>query len=277
LDALNPFSPTPDWPVLFWYTLIPAAVAIAVQAIFRRLVPPEKLRGQHDVAGFLVAVVGVLYAVVLGFLVVTVWTGFDTAQQTSDVEAGYVGDGLGYAELLPEPPRRRIQQLLAGYAVTVRDREFAELARGQQDPQGRTYLVAALRALAQARPSAKATFGEALEAQSSRDGVLTTIRQIADTRRVRAIQARDRLPRVMYFALLAGALMVMVFVYLFGVENPILQYTMTGTVAALLGLYFGLIVALNAPYSGAVRVSPEAWNSLIENNHLEQLAKGVTP
>jgi hypothetical protein len=274
---MNPFSPTPDWPILFWYTAVPAVSAVLLQAIFRRLVPPEKLRIQHDVAGFLVAVVGVLYAVVLGFLVVTVWTTFDTAQQTADQEAGYVGDGLGYAQLLPDPPRKRIQGLLAAYAVEVRDREFAMLARGTRDQQGRAYLVSALQALNDVGPPAKASFGEALKAQASRDGVVATLRQIADARRLRGIQARDRLPRVIYAALIAGAFMVMIFVFLFGVESALLQYTMTGTVAALLGLYFGLIVALNAPYSGAIRVSPEAWNSVIEANHLDQLAKGVTP
>jgi hypothetical protein len=274
---MNPFSPAPDWPVLFWYTAVPAVLAISAQAIFRRLVPPAKLRSQHDVAGFLVAVVGVLYAVVLGFLVVTVWTGFDTAQQTADTEAGYVGDGLGYAQLLPDEPRKRIQGLLAAYAVEVRDREFPMLARGEADPQGRAYLVAALRALNDVPTPTGVSLGAALKAQASRDEVLSTLRQIADARRLRTIQARDRLPRVIYAALIAGAFMVMIFVFLFGVESALLQYTMTGTLAALLGLYFGLIVALNAPYSGAIRVSPEVWNSVIENNHLDQLAKGVTP
>jgi hypothetical protein len=222
---VNPFSPTPDWPVLFWYTAVPAVLAVLAQAIFRRFVPPEKLRSQHEVAGFLVAVVGVLYAVVLGFLVVTVWTGFDTAQQTSDLEAGYVGDGLGYAQLLPDPLRKRIQQLLAAYAVDVRDREFPMLARGASDSRGRAYLVAALRALNDLPPPANVSFGEALKSQASRDGVLATLRQIADARRLRMIQARDRLPRVMYFALIAGAFMVMIFAFLFGVESPILQYT----------------------------------------------------
>ena len=51
----------------------------------------------HDVAGFLVAVIGVLYAVVLGFVVVTVWTAFDDAQQTADMEAGKVADAYGFA------------------------------------------------------------------------------------------------------------------------------------------------------------------------------------
>jgi len=240
-------------------------------------VPADKLVPHHDVAGFLVAVVGVLYAVVLGFLVVTVWTTFDAAQQTADLEAGYVADAIGYTEMLPDPTRSRIQRLLAAYAVEVHDREWPMLAYGQPDPQARAYMIAALRALNAAPSPAKASLDESLQAQGLREAALATLRQIADERRLRLIQAKSGLPQVMYAALIVGALMLLAFVLLFGVENRMLQYTMTGIMAGMLGLYFGLIVALNSPYSGAIRVSPEAWTSLIENARLDELAKKVSP
>ena len=60
------FAHTPGWVVLLVFMLVPAAVAVAIHAVVRALVPAEKLLPHHDVAGFLVAVVGVLYAVVLG-------------------------------------------------------------------------------------------------------------------------------------------------------------------------------------------------------------------
>ena len=71
------------------FALVSAGLAILAHVIFRKFVPPERLLEQYDVAGYLVAVVGVLYSVVLGFLVGTVWTAFATAQQTTDLEAGY--------------------------------------------------------------------------------------------------------------------------------------------------------------------------------------------
>jgi hypothetical protein len=48
---MNPFSPTPEWPVLLWYIAVPAAAAILARALFRRVVPPDKLVPHHAVAG----------------------------------------------------------------------------------------------------------------------------------------------------------------------------------------------------------------------------------
>ncbi|MGZ3499054.1 MAG: bestrophin-like domain, partial [Vulcanimicrobiaceae bacterium] len=53
-----------------------------------------------------------------------------------------------------------------------------------------------------------------------------------------------------------------------GITNQTLQLTMTALVAASIGLLFGVIVSLDRPYTGSIRVSPEAWTLIIENNHL---------
>jgi hypothetical protein len=48
-------------------------VAVAGLELVQRLVPSEKRQQHNDVAGFLYAVVGVVYAVLLALLVIAVW------------------------------------------------------------------------------------------------------------------------------------------------------------------------------------------------------------
>ena len=48
-------------------------VAIAALELVQRLVPSEKRQEHNEVAGFLYAVVGVVYAVLLALLVIAVW------------------------------------------------------------------------------------------------------------------------------------------------------------------------------------------------------------
>jgi hypothetical protein len=48
---------------------------------------------------------------------------------------------------------------------------------------------------------------------------------------------------------------------------------MVGLLAGSIGLFFGLIVELSMPYSGAIHVSRESLDIVIANNHMEQLAK----
>ena len=53
---------------------VSVAVAASVLGLWlvRRTVPPHTLREHHDVAGFILAIVGVIYAVLLDFVVLVV-------------------------------------------------------------------------------------------------------------------------------------------------------------------------------------------------------------
>ena len=248
------------------------ALAVLAHWLFRLFVPSERLSGHNDVAAALVSVVGVLYSVVLGFLVGTVWTSFDTAQQTADQEARYVENAFSFASELPEPVGTRVQSRIAQYAIEVRNVEWTDLSHGQSDPRARALLNDAIqKALAISAP-ANAQPGEVLKVESVVDATVENLRSVANNRAMRLAQARDRLPFAVFEALVLGALAVITFVFLFGVKPIVLQMTMTAIVAGCIGLFFGLIVDLNAPYAGPIRVSPDAWTSMIQSSHFDSFA-----
>ncbi|MEO9264069.1 MAG: hypothetical protein ABI282_08225 [Candidatus Baltobacteraceae bacterium] len=264
----------PQWAVLPLYILIPATAVVVIHMAFRRFVSPDGLKEHHDVAGYLVAVVGVLYSVVLGFLVGTVWTGFDAAQNTSDTEAGYIADTLGFARSLPQPQGAQLTHLLARYAVRVDDVEFPALARGQRDPAAGELIDRAIQTIRSvAPPPANARNGEVLQEASIYNSAVDSLRKAADTRRLRLVEAQSRLPWAMYQALILGGLMVIAFVFFFAVRSFLAQVLMTALVAGSIGLFFGLITQLSTPYSGMIRVTPEAWTYIIDVNHLREIAK----
>lgn len=255
------------------FVVLPGALAVAGQLLFNRVVPHERLIPHHDVAGFLVAVVGVLYAVVLGFVVVTSWSGFDSAQQNADIEAGDVGDAFGFAQMLPEPRREHMRRSLAAYAIEVRDHEWPLMSHGMQDDRARAMLVQAIRALAEPYEKPSANLDEALNRMTTRQSVAGSLRDVADNRRLRIIDAQKTFSPALAFALVVGALMVLVFVFLFGVDDRVLQFTMTAIVAGCIGLLLGVVFEFGAPYSGALRVSPQAWTYVIDNNHFEEIVR----
>jgi hypothetical protein len=55
-------------------------LAIAGTLMVRRWVPVEVLERHNEVAGFIYAVIGVVYAVLLGFTAIIVWERYDKAQ-----------------------------------------------------------------------------------------------------------------------------------------------------------------------------------------------------
>jgi hypothetical protein len=74
---------------LFWGTLIVGGitfVAVAGALLVRRWAPVEVLERHNEVAGFIYSVIGVMYAVLLGFTAIIVWERYDQAQ--AEVEKG---------------------------------------------------------------------------------------------------------------------------------------------------------------------------------------------
>lgn len=255
------------------YALLFAAVAVVLHTIFRWVVPPSALSAQHDVAGYLVAVVGVLYSVVLGLLVGTVWTSFAAAQQTTDLEAGYVADAFNFAGRWPETSHVELQRLIATYAIAVERRELPPNGEGEADPQAPQFIKRALDLTVTMPAPATTNPAVALENNTLRTALLGSLRDLGDSRRLRMLQARSRLPAGMAEALLLGAALVLAFVFLFGVRNYAIQMTMTALLAGSIGLFFGLVVELSTPYSGAVHVSDDAWRYVSANNHFPDYAR----
>ncbi len=238
------------------FAIVPALIAVGFHAIFRRFVTADKLIPHHEVAGFLVGIAGVLYAVVLGFLVVTVWVSFDSAQANADLEASDVAELFSFAGVLPDPARTHLQQSMANYAFEVRDREWQMLVFDRQDVQARSFYRDVLPVIA------------SIPTGSVQESALRTLHELSVHRRQRLISADTALPAALYVALILGAIILLAFTFLFGVDNKALQFTMTFLIVAMIGLLFGTIVSLDRPYSGPIRVTPKAWTLVIENNNL---------
>src|SRR5215213_8293926 len=93
--------------------LLCVAMALAVGGLIltQRLVPVSVRRQHNDVAGFIYAVLGVTYAVLLGLMVVAVWEDWQAAQETATQEANELAAVFWLAHGLPEPEGRHIQGL----------------------------------------------------------------------------------------------------------------------------------------------------------------------
>ena len=97
---------------------LPAAV-VACQAGLRRLWP-ALLEGDHnEVTGFIIAVVGVIYAVLLGFVVIVSWENFDEAENVVGQEASALRTMYRDSAAFPPPIRDQIHADVRNYAATV--------------------------------------------------------------------------------------------------------------------------------------------------------------
>ena len=81
-------SSLPLWQLILLVVVIPTAVAMAAQLVIRSWAGVDKLAKNNEIAGFKFATVGVIYAVLLAFVVIAVWEKFSDAQNAVTDEAG---------------------------------------------------------------------------------------------------------------------------------------------------------------------------------------------
>src|SRR5215203_2360216 len=109
--------------------------ALAGLELVQRLVPAQKRQEHNEVAGFLYAVVGVVYAVLLALLVIAVWGQYQRARETVESEASAVGEIAWLAHRLPEPERHELQEDARSYAQEVVDEEWPLMEQGLEGVQ----------------------------------------------------------------------------------------------------------------------------------------------
>jgi hypothetical protein len=262
------FANTPGWAVLATFMVVPGVLAAALHAVFRRIVPGDSLLPHHDVAGYLVSIVGILYAVVLGFMVINVWSSFDLAQRNADAETTEVSAILYTTQTLPGRTHTELRKLLGQYAHEVRDVEWPLLADGREDPRARAIMISAFHTIASMPTPPHTDQAELLRLNALRQSALVGFRELAAHRRLRILDSQSHLQPPMYFAIIVGGVVLLAFVLLFGVKNMPLQLVMTGLVAAMIGLQIGVIFEMDRPFWGAIHVTPDAWSVLIADNRL---------
>ena len=95
--------------------------------------------------------------------------------------------------------------------------------------------------------------------------MVRTLNQLYDARRGRFHAAIATLPAILWWNLLVGAVILMLFTYLFGVPHLLMHVSMVSLLGALIGLVLLLIVLLSNPFRGRSHVSVEPFNHLVRS------------
>jgi hypothetical protein len=190
------------------------AILLAVGGLIlvEYMVPWQVRRQHNDVAGFIYAVLGVVYAVLLGFVTITVWEDFEIAKDTTESEANELAEIFWLAHEFPEPQRERLHELARSYAEVVIDEEWSLMERGQASPRAWELADEMRSSIYDFEPNTGAE-------QALYDRGLVLVHDLVDYRRVRLLEAGGGIPRILWGVLVVGGMIVVGFTYLFGIEN----------------------------------------------------------
>jgi hypothetical protein len=248
-------------------------VALAGLELVQRLVPATSRQRHNDVAGFIYAALGVIYAVLLALVVIAVWEEYDAANETVEQEANAVAEIAWLAHRLPEPEGSHIQELARSYAEEVIHQEWPLMEQGespamtqtQGTPSGWT-LIDEIRANLQGfqprTPADEQLYAEGLD----------QVQRLADARRMRLVAAEEGIPGVLWSVLIFGGVAAIGFTYLFGLANTWAHRLMVVTLAAVIGLVLFTIGAMEHPFSGGARIGTEAFDLVLERFETSKLS-----
>src|ERR687893_497007 len=247
--------------------------AVVGLVLVQRLVPATIREEHNDVAGFIYAALGVIYAVLLALVVIAVWEEFGRARVTVESEANALAEIFWLAHELPEPEGPHLQELARSYAEVVVDEEWPLMQQGrtplmeqtQETPRG-WVLIDDIRSTLQGyEPRTEA--GQEIYAQG-----LDQVQRLADARRTRLVQAEEGIPSVLWVVLIVGGMVTVGFSYLFGLANTWAHRLMVVSLAGVIAMVLFTISAMDHPFSGGARIGTEAFELVLNRFETSKLS-----
>ena len=256
--AMNPdmIYQYPIWAV--GLLLVGAAVfgAVLIELCARQLLPIE-LRQQHnDVAAAIFSIIGVTYAVLLAFVAMLAFEGFNKAKAASYAEAARIGDLYNLSAGFADPEKSSIRNEIFEYTRRVVNVEWPAQAEGRMVDEDSIYLNRLNKMTFALHPSGQADSG-------LHSLLLQAIERLWDARQERLLAAQTTIPDIVWFVVIAGGALTVAFSSFLGAPSLRMQVAMSAVLTASGVLVLILIIALSNPFRGDFRVSTAPFEHML--------------
>ncbi len=231
--------------------------------IFNRLSHTHHRHKDTETVGLTYAIVAVVYAVLIGFIVVNVFEASAKGDEIATNEANQLSslklDSVG----LSDQESALIRKSVNAYLDVVIKQEWPSQEAGKLQESvfapGWEQLGTLSTQLASYEPT---TAGQGV----TKAEMLHVMDDLVTARRNRIEAAGEHVPDVIWQILLLAGAIAVGYTYLFGAHSFKIHLAITGLIAATISLVFVLIIALDYPFRGEVAVGDDAFVS-VRNTH----------
>jgi hypothetical protein len=233
--------------------LIVVTVALALAGLwaFRAVADIEHFKTEEPVVSFLYNAVGLIYAVILAFVVFAVWQHYTQAEDKVTTEAAALVVAYRDTALLPEPERTVAQRAFRSYARSVMDKEWATHGT----------------VLEHRTPDILNPIWNAYRQGNASDSVRGRLHDVEQARHLRHLAGESSLPAVFWPLLVGGGILVVGFSYFFLMRSLRAQYLMIALLTVLVVGVLLVIYTLNSPFTGKQPVSKDPFRHAIQMFH----------
>ena len=241
--------------------------------IFNRFSSAEHRHKDTETVGLTYAIVAVVYAVLIGFIVVNVFEASSKGDEIATTEANQLSnlklDSVGLSEQESALIRSSVNQ----YLDIVIKKEWPSQQEGKLEESvfepGWSKLAQLSTQLAAYEPTSA---GQGV----TKAEMLHVMDDLVTARRNRIEAAGEHVPDVIWQILLLAGAIAVGYTYLFGAHSFKIHLAVTGLIAATISLVFVLIIALDYPFRGEVAVGDDAFVSVRKTRTLPNGMQATT-
>ena len=229
------------------------AISLLFKIALNRLWATEKRRTHNDLIGWQLSILGTTYAVIVGFMLYTVWTNFGLADLNADAEANALVNVYRLAEGLPDQQRNELRESAREYGDAVVYNDWPAMAR-DQDGAFESHEIN--ERMWHILMSVKAASPTEITAE---DHALYELSAMAEHRRIRRLQSTSRLPGVLWCVLVIGGVVTIASSCMFGSDSTWLHGLQVFAFSLLIALVLVAIADIDRPFQGSVHVQDSAF------------------
>jgi hypothetical protein len=212
----------------------------------------------NGIAAALHALVGVMYAVALGLLVVSAQEDYGEVEQAVVSEANATGNLYRVIMGLEPANRDRLHHAVERYVYLVVNDEWPATHHGRESPRTWAAINAMATEIYTFRPATP-------QEERVYPQLVGEMAEVLDARRLRLFLGSQGVGPLTWTIVLLGGAITVGFTAFFGMSNERAQALLTTMMAAVFGLMLTLLVAMDHPLWGSAGVSPGAFLELQEN------------
>ena len=224
-------------------------LSIVTVAVLNRLWPISKRKLVNDVTGWQLGILGTTYGVILGFMLYTVWNDFRTAEVNTNLEASSLLTVSRTGAGLASPDREAIHAMALKYAEVAINEEWPLMQVQQDSNASQRVVVDMWKVVTEMKPGGG----------NGADHLANALKELSERRNLREQELRDRLPKILWLLLLAGAGATVGSACLLGNDNEWLHYCQVLALTFVVSVTLASIADLARPFEGAVSVTPVAF------------------
>lgn len=210
---------------------------------------------ENNVMGQILNLVAIIYAIILGFIVLYELNNFNQANNAEEKEANRILSVYREASFLPDPLRATIQTQIKNYTKSIITNEWPALTRGERINDNSLLI---LNTINQQFYNYKSLESLPHLKHLTLDNLYREVTNLYKDREERIALANTAVNANVWVVLIIGSFLTILITCLFGMELKTHILTL-GMVALILASAIFLVIVLDRPYRGTFAVKPSTF------------------